>query len=74
MDDTDRYHVENLIREALSSHEAKTKPQKLMDDYEGDSIELWDTIEKLQGEVAKLRKQVEELEMNGDAPSQEPRT
>jgi len=61
MQDTDRYHVEHLIREFITSHEARTRPQKLMDDYEGDCIELWDAIEKLQEENKRLQAIVRQL-------------
>lgn len=40
----------------------RTKPHTFYDDYENDCIELWDAIEKLQGEVAKLRKRLEKKE------------
>lgn len=32
----------------------RTKPHTFYDDYENDCIELWDAIEALQGEVARL--------------------
>lgn len=58
MDYGDRYEVEELIRQ--KTRNLRQQGHSFFDDYESDSIELWDAIEKLQNEVEDLKKQLKQ--------------
>jgi hypothetical protein len=59
MDYNTRYEVERLIAEKIRPLK---QPRSFYDEHESDCIEIWGAIEKLQGEVAELRKRMETLE------------
>lgn len=55
------FEMEDRIEERILAHSKKTKRGTFYDDYEEDSIELWDHIEALEEKAEKQQAEIDRL-------------